>query len=170
MRRSVIAALSVALLAVLVGCSPTVSMAPAADDANDPGCAEVTSRLYYGSEPVAIGDYALRSTDAQGTAAWGTPTTVLLYCGVPVVEVSELPCIEYNGVFWLREELDAGYAFTTYGREPAVRLVVGSDFNQSPGVAIDELTDIIALLPENGRVCLETDETVTGQSVDDADE
>lgn len=169
MRRSPVAALAVALLALLAACSPTVSMAPAADDANNPGCAPVIARIYHGATPVNIGDHRLRQTDAQGTAAWGDPTIALLYCGVPVPAVSELPCIEYGGIFWLREEVDAGLAFTTYGRDPAIRLVVSDDFEQSPGVAIDELTDVVSLLPENGRVCLDTDDTVTGQDLGDED-
>ncbi len=157
------AALAAALLAlpvVVTGCSATVAMSPAAEFANDPSCADVVAHLYRPT-PQAIGDYALRTTDAQGTAAWGTPTVALLYCGVPVPEVSDVDCIEYNGVYWLREVVEAGYAFTTYGRDPAVRLVVDDDIVGGPGVALDELTPAVSYLPDNGRVCLETDDTVT---------
>lgn len=167
MRRSPVAAATIALLALLAGCSPTVTMSPAAEHADDPGCAAVISRLYHRSTPVTIGEFPLRQTDAQGTAAWGDPTVALLYCGVPVPEVSELPCIEYNGIFWLREEVEAGYAFTTYGRDPAVRLVVDGDILGGPGVALDELSDAVAYLPDNGRVCLDTDDTVTGQDLEE---
>lgn len=167
MRPSRAAAAAIALLALLAGCSPTVTMAPAAEDANDPGCAAVIARIYHQSTPVTIGEFPLRQTDAQGTAAWGDPTIALLYCGVPVPAASELPCIEYNGIFWLREEVDAGYAFTTYGREPAIRVVVDGDILGGPGVALDELSATVAHLPENGRVCLDTDDTVTGQDLDE---
>lgn len=154
------AAASVLLVGALTGCSATVAMSPAAEFANDPGCADVVARLYKPT-PVDIGSYGLRTTDAQGTAAWGTPTVALLYCGVPVPEVSDLDCIEYNGIFWLREVVDAGYAFTTYGRDPAIRVIVDDDIVGGPGVALDEISGAVAYLPENGRVCLDTDDTVT---------
>jgi Protein of unknown function (DUF3515). len=167
MRRSPLVVAAAASLALLAGCAPTVAMSPAAGDANDPACADVIARIYHGGTPLDIADYGLRTTDAQGTAAWGEPTVALLYCGVPVPEPSELPCIEYGGIFWLREEVDAGFAFTTYGRDPAIRLIVDDEIVGGPGVALDELTDVVSYLPENGRECLSTDDTVTGQSLDD---
>lgn len=164
MRRPFAAFAALALAVVLAGCSPTVSMSPAAEFSNDPGCADVVARLYHPA-PLTIGDYPLRSTDAQGTAAWGDPTVALLYCGVPAPEISDAACIEYNGIFWLRELVDAGYAFTTYGRDPAIRVVVDDEIVGGPGVALDELTVAVSHLPENGRVCLDTDDTVTGQEL-----
>jgi hypothetical protein len=161
-RRSLLAlaAASVALVAALTGCSPVVSMAPAAEFANDPGCAEATVRM-----PETISSYGLRQTDAQGASAWGEPTVVLLYCGVPVPEVSELPCVEVpkgSGIFWLREEVDAGYAFTTYGRDPAVRVVVDPDAI-GPGVVLDELSNAVSYTDANGRECVDLEGTVTGR-------
>jgi hypothetical protein len=162
MRRSrvALAAVLVAVSAALTGCSATVALSPAAEFANDPACADVIARLYHPT-PQTIGDYALRTTDAQGTAAWGTPTVAILYCGVPVPEVSDVDCIEYNGIFWLREVVDAGYAFTTYGRDPALRMVVDDEIVGGPGVALDEVSNAVSYLPENGRMCLDTDDTVT---------
>lgn len=141
---------------LLAGCAPTVAMAPAAENANDPACADAIVRM-----PDAIGDYPVRQTDAQATAAWGEPTVALLYCGVPVPEVSDIDCIDYQGVFWLREVVDAGYAFTTYGRDPAIRVVIDDEIVGGPGVALDEITSAVSYLPENGRGCLSTDDTVT---------
>lgn len=151
------AAASVALAAVLTGCSPVVSMTPAAEFSNDPECADAIVRI-----PDAISSYPLRQTDAQGTAAWGDPTVVLLYCGVPVPEVSELPCVEIDGVFWLREEVEAGYAFTTYGRDPAVRVVVDPDA-VGPGVVLDDLATPVSYTSENDRECVDLEDTVTGR-------
>lgn len=152
-----LAAASLALAAGLSGCSPVVSMAPAAEFANDPGCADATVRM-----PATISSYELRQTDAQGTAAWGDPTVVLLYCGVPVPEVSDLPCVEIEGIFWLREEVDAGYAFTTYGRDPAVRVVVDPDA-VGPGVVLDDLSTAVSYTSETGRECVDLEDTVTGR-------
>lgn len=143
------------LAVALAGCAPVVAMSPAAEFANDPGCAAAIVRM-----PDRLGDYGLRTTDAQGTAAWGQPTVALLYCGVPVPQVSELPCVEIDGVFWLREEVDVGLAFTTYGRDPAVRLVVDTEA-LSPGIALNELGSAMSYLPTNGRVCVDLEDTVS---------
>lgn len=155
---AVIAAASIALL--LTGCSPVVSMAPAAEFANDPECAAATVRM-----PDAISSYQLRQTDAQGASAWGDPTVVLLYCGVPVPEVSDLPCVEVpveSGIFWLREEVEAGFAFTTYGRDPAIRIVVDPEAI-GPGVVLDELSGPVSYTSPTGRECVDLDDTVTGR-------
>jgi hypothetical protein len=158
-RRSLLAlaAASAVLAAGLSGCAPVVSLAPAAEFANDPECADATVRM-----PDAISSYELRQTDAQGASAWGEPTVVLLYCGVPVPEVSELPCVEIAGVFWLREEVDAGYAFTTYGRDPAVRVVIDPDAI-GPGVVLDELSNAVSYTSTTGRECVDLEDTVTGR-------
>jgi hypothetical protein len=157
-RRSLLAvAAASAGLAVLAGCSAIVSLAPAAEFANDPDCAAATVRM-----PETISSYELRQTDAQATAAWGDPTVALLYCGVPVPEVSDLPCVEVVGIFWLREEVDAGFAYTTYGRDPAVRVVVDPDA-VGPGVVLDELSNAVSYTGETGRECVDLEDTVTGR-------
>jgi len=156
--RRTTALLAAASLAIgLAACSPTVSMSPAPEFANDPACADAIVRM-----PSAISSYALRQTDAQSTAAWGQPTVVLFWCGVPVPVVSDLPCIEIEGISWLREEVDAGFAFTTYGRDPAVRVVVDPEA-VGPGVALAELAKPVSFTPENGRMCVDFEDTVTGR-------
>ena len=130
-------------------------MTPAAEFANDPGCADAIVRL-----PEKLGDYPQRQTDAQATSAWGEPTVALLYCGVPVPEASDLPCVPVAGILWLREEVDAGLAFTTYGRDPAVRVVIDTDA-LSPGVALDDLGNAMSYLPTNGRECVDLEDTVS---------
>lgn len=160
--------MAVASLA-LSGCSPTVTM-QAAEFANDPGCAAVIVRL-PGSAPT-LGDYELRRTDAQGTAAWGDPTVALLTCGVDVPAASELPCVEVGGTQWLREELPvadpdapgprADFAFTTYGTDPALRLVIDSE-QLAPGIALGDVSTAVGALPRTDRVCTSLEDTVTGR-------
>ncbi len=161
-RRTLAALAGATFAVVLAGCSPVVSMAPAAEFANDPECAAASVRM-----PETIGTFALRQTDAQATAAWGEPTIVLSSCGVPVPEVSDLPCVEINGIFWLREEVPAGLAFTTYGRDPAIRVVVDVPDDVAnaaipPGIVLDALSTPVSFTSETGRACLALEETVTG--------
>jgi hypothetical protein len=123
MRTTTRAALIVPLLLVLAGCAPIVALQPAKDAIN-PACAKVIVAL-----PETVAGLPSRETDAQGTAAWGTPTGVILHCGVPVpAPTPALQCVTIKGVDWLSDGKDApNYIFTTYGRDPAVEVIVNSD-------------------------------------------
>ena len=105
------------VLLLLAGCTPIVALDPA-DDAENPACAAVIVQL-----PDTVDDLASRETDAQGTAAWGDPATVRLYCGVPTPDpTSLLRCYTIGGVDWLIDDSDDPNAFAvTYGRTPAVQ-------------------------------------------------
>ncbi|MDH6181482.1 hypothetical protein M2152_001664 [Microbacteriaceae bacterium SG_E_30_P1] len=130
-----------ALVLLLAGCAPTVALEPAADAA-DPLCAEVSVRL-----PDSVDDLTARETNAQATGAWGEPTAVIVRCGVPSpAPTAELPCVTVEGIDWLRDDTDApDYVFTSYGREPAVEVIVDSEVASG----LDVLT---ALAPAVGRL------------------
>lgn len=150
MRRLLAPGVAVLLLA---GCAPTVPLDPAADAAS-PACAEVSVRL-----PDAIDDLAARHTNAQATGAWGEPARVILRCGVPAPgPTSTLACVTVEGVDWLRDDSDApNYVFTTYGREPAVEVIVDSD--AASGLdALTAVADAVGRLPVTGECRSLTDE------------
>jgi len=106
----------------LTGCTPTVALTVAPDGIN-PTCAEVIVRL-----PETIGDLPLRQTNAQGTGAWGSPATVTLRCGVPVPGPTTELCSTADGVDWIADDSKApSYRFTTYGRNPAIEVIVNQD-------------------------------------------
>lgn len=127
----------IALSGALSACSATVSLEAAADS-NNPACAEVSVRL-----PDQVAELTKRATDAQATGAWGNPTAVLLRCGLPPVEVSELPCVTANGVDWLVDEsAKPSYRFITFGRNPATEVIV--DSTKAAGVtALSDLSSAI---------------------------
>jgi hypothetical protein len=113
---------AIVLALALSGCSPTVSLEPAAD-ANNPGCADVIVRL-----PDAVDGQERRTTNAQSTAAWGNPATIILRCGIEPVEVSTLPCVTSSGVDWLVDEsAKPSYRFISYARTPALEVIVDSE-------------------------------------------
>ena len=89
-----------------------------------------------------------RITDAQGTAAWGTPASILLRCGVPVPDpTSSLPCVTVNGIDWLRKaDKDNVFVFTTYGRNPAVQVTIDSNNVHADGN--QALTDLSGAVDE----------------------
>ena len=116
---------TLAAIAFLAGCAPVVSL-ETAEDFSNPACAMVIVSL---RDVDTIGDEQRRETNTQSTAAWGDPASVILHCGVPVPDpTSTLPCITYDNIDWLRDDSDApNYVFTTYGRDPAVSVIVDND-------------------------------------------
>ncbi|RWZ67954.1 DUF3515 family protein [Labedella populi] len=126
------ATLVVAGASLLTGCAAAVSLQPA-DDANNADCAYVTVAL-----PPTVADLPERDTDAQATGAWGSPASILLRCGVAVPEPTTLECTTVNGVDWIIDDSDApNYRFTTYGRDPAVEVIVDSDVVHGSTALVD---------------------------------
>jgi len=120
------------LLPGLAACSATVAMEPA-KLANDTACANVVSRL-----PKTISGQERRWTDAQATAAWGTPASILMTCGLEAPGPTTLPCRTSDGVDWIVDESQAAekkYTLTTYGREPAVQVYLDQGVASSGDVA-----------------------------------
>lgn len=161
--RALAAMAGIAATVLLAGCAPAVSLHPAPPHANDPRCADLIVHL-----PETLdsqnGVLVHRETDAQSTAAWGDPTSVILSCGVRVPGPSTLPCVQDTGeVYWLRQRnaKTKVWTFTTFGRNPAAQLTISTKL--SPGVVLDQLGNrIAASLPKTGHVCSSTEDTVTG--------
>lgn len=145
-RLALAGATTAAALVALTGCAAIVPMTPAADAAAVE-CADVTVRL-----PEAIDELERRETDAQATGAWGTPASVFLHCGVEDTGPSTLPCFTVRGIDWLRDDADAPtFVFTTYGREPAVRVVVDSTVS-SGTAALVAVANAVGTIPAD-RQC-----------------
>lgn len=135
---------AVGLIGGLSGCSPTVHLEPAAA-ANDPVCAEVIVRV-----PSSVGDQARVWTDAQATAAWGTPSSVLLTCGVEPPAPTTLQCVSLGGADWIVDESESpNLRLTTYGREPAVQVYVDTTTISADSV-LESLAGAVQQLPKTG--------------------
>lgn len=143
-------ALVAAAVLALTGCAPTVALKPAADAA-DPACAQVIVAL-----PEGLAGLDSRETDAQGTAAWGAPASVILHCGVPSPDPTSSECLPVEGIDWIREDLgDSNFAFTTYGRSPAIEVIIDSDGDpdvDDDGVSgvevLTELSSAVGVIPQ----------------------
>jgi hypothetical protein len=126
----------------------------AAPDATDPDCAAVVVRL-----PDTVAGLAERETNAQATGAWGQPASVLLRCGVEPPGPTTDRCVSVDGVDWIIDESDApNYLFTTYGRTPAVEVLVDNDV-VSGTTAIADLSAVVSAIPAEGG-CVAIDDTV----------
>ena len=119
-----------------------------ARDATNPACADVIVHL-----PASVADEAARETNAQATGAWGDPAAVLLRCGVTVPGPTTLPCLNINGIDWIEDDSEAPiYRYTTYGRDPAIEIVVDSEA-VSGSTALIDVSDAVGYVPATGA-CL----------------
>jgi Protein of unknown function (DUF3515) len=150
---SVLAGLALGLASLaLAGCTTAVPL-ESATDAISPICADVVVHL-----PPVVADQKERETDAQGTGAWGTPASVLLHCGVDDPGPTTFPCVNINGIDWINDDSDAPqYRFTTFGRTPAVEVVVDSG-KVSGSTVLADLTSAVALVPVTGNACTGVDD------------
>lgn len=143
-------AAAAALALAVSGCVSAVPMV-SAEDANSPDCAQVTVHL-----PDTLNDTeAKRETDAQATGAWGSPTSVLLRCGVEAPSVSDLPCYNVQGIDWLVDtpaDDSETAVLTTYGRSPAVEVILDTT-KMNGATALSGLADAVGYLPTTGRQC-----------------
>ena len=142
-----------ALGLLLNGCAGIVPMEPAVD-ANNPLCAEVSVRLGD------VAGLAKRETNAQATAAWGDPASILLTCGLEAPAPTTLPCLSVNDVDWIMDESQKPiYIFTTFGRTPAVQVALNSDAVSGSTVLAD-LAMPVSSIPQD-RPCLSLSDTLT---------
>ena len=145
--RRTLACAALAATLALAGCSTTVSLAPA-DDANNAHCADVMVRL-----PGTISTSDRVWTDAQSTASWGTPSAAILACGVAVPGPTTLKCVSFHGVDWIiQPETGSTYRVTTFGRRPAVQLLIDTKKIDSNAV-LNAVSLAATTLPRHGDGC-----------------
>ena len=147
-RTLAIAGVVIALAAGLTGCTNAVGMS-AAPSANAAACAAAQVRL----PAVVDSTYDLRNTNAQSTAAWGDPEAALYHCGVAVPTVSDLPCFSLGSIDWIRDDRGEQIVYTTFGRSPAVQVVV--DTSKTGSAVLQDLADAVSTLPKDGHKCLD---------------
>ena len=156
--RLLAAPLVAASLLLLAGCAPTVDL-PTAPNQTAKGCAAVIVRL-----PSALASATRRQTDQQATAAWGSgnPPSVVLRCGVTPPGATADNCLPMpvDGVDWIERPV-AGtqqYVVTTFGRTPAVQLVIDTARIGS-SVALPPISDaIVQAIPKQTSRCVAPDQ------------
>ena len=135
------------LLLLLSACTPVVALTPAAD-ATNPQCANVIVHL-----PGSVANQQLRQTDAQATSAWGDPAAVILRCGVTPPGPTSAQCATVKGIDWVvNDSKKPVYTFTTYGRTPAVQVVVDSKLTQGQGtIVLDQLSNAVSFITQSAK-------------------
>lgn len=145
--RTVMAVAAVSAMA-LSGCAAPVSTRPA-PRATDPVCDRLMDAI-----PDQVSGQDRRETTARGTAAWGDEVT--LWCGEEPPGPTTTECFtvaapDGPAVDWLAEEDGSVWTFTTYGRQPAVRVEVRSTGGHASAPLVD-LAAAVASLPAD-RQC-----------------
>lgn len=124
----------------------------AAENSNDPACADVIVRL-----PETVAGQEKRHTNAQATGAWGDPVAIELTCGIVPSGPSTDDCVSVNGVDWLIDRSAAPlYRFEAYGRNPGLQVVVDSEKVSGTDTVLG-LTQVTELLPQERQCTALTD-------------
>jgi hypothetical protein len=145
------------VVAGLGACAQTVSLEPA-ESATDPGCADIIVSL-----PLVLPSDAenqdIRQTDAQATAAWGSPASILLRCGIEPQGPTTLPCINVNGIDWIEDDSNKpSYRYVSYGRVPTTEVIIDSEVVSGTSTLVD-LGPSISKIPQKNK-CLGAEDTL----------
>ncbi|MGB2936383.1 MAG: DUF3515 family protein [Nostocoides sp.] len=115
------------------------------------GAAAVCRELAW---PVSLGELVARKTSPSdpAIAAWGDPP-VIARCGLAPLAPTTLECLSVNGIDWVIRPLDDGTAFATYGRDPAIEVLIPRAYAPEP-MLLTDFTDVARSLPTTDRACV----------------
>jgi len=135
------------IVVALAGCSSAVKVQPF-EGSDTPACREVAD-----SWPVTVGGQPSRETAVQtrGVAAWGDPA-IIARCGAPVPGPTTDQCLDVEGVDWVADQLEDGVAFTTYGRDPAIEVLVPDAYEPEP-LVLPAFGAAAQVVPQGDRRC-----------------
>ncbi|MGD8148398.1 DUF3515 family protein [Ornithinimicrobium sp. Y1694] len=113
----------------LSACGESAVRATPFGESDSPACQAVAERW-----PATVGRLQPRVTavESSGVAAWGDPP-IVARCGKQPPAPTTEQCIDINGVDWVATPLDdGGTMFTTYGRTPAIEVLVPANYDSHP--------------------------------------
>ncbi len=151
-RPRLILLLAAAVVAAVVGALAWWHARPlevtAPSGASDPACADLARSL-----PATVQRQGrVRTTsDSPAVAAWGDPA-IIWRCGVTPPGPTTDECIDVNGVDWVRQPLKDGSAFVTYGRDPAVEVLVPDAYAPEP-LVLPPFSTVVAAVPQGEHRC-----------------
>lgn len=127
---------------------PQADPAPAAAD---PACAAVTA--HWPASVAGRGRVSVHG-DPAGVAAWGDPA-IIARCGVSPPGPTTHDCIRADGVDWVaaaRTDAAAPMVFTSYGRSPAIELVVPAAYAPEP-LVLGAVAEAARQIPQGEHRC-----------------
>lgn len=139
--------LGIALLpGTLLACSSIEVAVPA-------GAGSAACRAAAAHWPKTAGGSPLQKTSSSSPAvrAWGDPP-IIARCGLPAIGPTTDPCLDVSGIDWVAHQLSDGVRFTTYGRSPAIEILVPSAYQPEP-LLLPAFDPAASALPQNQRHC-----------------
>lgn len=132
---------------LLGGCSSAVEVG-IPDEADHEACAAASEHW-----PEEVTDETPTETDPSDPAvgAWGDPA-IIARCGMPALGPTEEQCVVVDGIDWVAEELDDGTRLTTFGRDPAIEVIVPEEHGPGP-LVLPAFGDAAEELPRNEHRC-----------------
>jgi hypothetical protein len=128
--------------------------ATAAPQGTSPACAQVVAAV-----PATVLDLPriAAGEPPPGVLEFGSPP-VTVRCGLAPTGPTTLPCIAVDGVDWVVDDPGEGspdpVRFLTYGRTPAVEVVVPAEYGRGTATgALVDLVTAVSLLPQD-RSCV----------------
>ena len=111
-----------------------------------------TCRAVTAAWPATAGGQERREvSDDTAGAAYGDPASIAR-CGVAALGPTTDDCIEVDGMGWVAQPLSDGTRFTTFGRDPAVEVLVPRAYAPEP-LLLPAFTRAAELLPRNSLAC-----------------
>ncbi|MDQ2783087.1 MAG: DUF3515 domain-containing protein [Actinomycetota bacterium] len=103
--------------------------------------------------PGSVSGRSVVTTDPVSSAvrAWGDPA-IVARCGVDPPGPTTDDCLTVNGVDWVATPLSDGTRFVTYGRDPAIEVLIPRG-DQPEGSLLPVFTASADALPTTGRHC-----------------
>lgn len=137
---------------LLSGCSDSVEVIPPPHDAACESATALWPAKVAGKEPRTV-DSGQRTTGPAGrdARAWGDPA-VIASCGWPALGATDKECLDVDGAYWVVERLGDGVKFTTFGRAPAIEVLVPDSYKPEP-LLLPAFGPAAKALPTNGRSC-----------------
>jgi hypothetical protein len=131
----------------LAGCARTVTVTLPAR-AGDQVCVKAGAAY-----PASVSGREQVATDPAAAAvrAWGNPP-IIARCGVTPPGPTTEECLTVNDVDWVATPLTDGTQFVTYGRDPALEVLIPRG-DVPEGSLLPAFTVAAQTLPETGRHC-----------------
>ena len=100
--------------------------------------------------PDEIAGEKSRTTSSQGTEAWGDPNIAVVRCGVTPPGPTTDQCVSVSSVDWISKasEEEDTWVFTSYGRTPAVEVLVNRKAESGNNVLAAISPALTAIKPE----------------------
>jgi hypothetical protein len=138
---------AVLLIGGLAGCSASIEVTDPAE-AGSAACRSAAAHW-----PDTVGGQSLRPTSSSSDAvrAWGDPA-IIARCGLTPIGPTTDQCLDVSGVDWVAHQLTDGVRFTTYGRSPAIEVLVPSAYQPEP-LLLPAFGAAASAIPQGERRC-----------------